>query len=301
VLRRSKGDRGPTRDFLRPLEQECTVLQFDQPLTTDELRAAGELLAGRPDVQLYVYGRAAQDLEFLKHFPGLRRLQLALFELEDVKGLRHVTDTVEDFTFGRTKRTFSLNSLHDMARLRSLFLAGHKKDIAVLRRLERLRRLGLSGITLPDLSLLLPLQRLRTLSVLLGGTRNLALLPQLAGIEELLLMRITRLADVRMVSGITALKMLRLDWMRNVTQLPDFGGLPHLESVTLDTMKGLTDLRPLASAPSLRRLVVTNMPQLTAEMFASLVGHPMLKELWCYTGRARVNAAVKGMFPGLAR
>ena len=78
-------------------------------------------------------------------------------------------------------------------------------------------------------------------------------------------------------------------------------GLTRLENVELDTMKGLTDLAPVAAAPALRRLVVAGMPQLTAQSFRCFLGHPRLQELWAHTGKRAANAAIKQMFPSIAR
>jgi hypothetical protein len=103
------------------------------------------------------------------------------------------------------------------------------------------------------------------------------------------------------LSELAGLRKLRLDWMRNVKALPSLARLDRLESVELSTMKGLADLSAIAAAPNLRRLAIDAMPQLTADSFRGLVGHPRLAELWAYTGRSRVNEAVKRMFPGIAR
>ena len=98
-----------------------------------------------------------------------------------------------------------------------------------------------------------------------------------------------------------ALTSLRLDWMRNVTRLPSLARLARLDNVELDTMKGLADLAPIAAAPALRRLVVGAVPQLDAASFRCFLGHPRLEELWAYTGKSRVNDAIKRMFPAIAR
>ena len=288
-------------DPFRPLEPECQVVQFSHLLLPDDLRKAGELIRPRPDVQLYVYGLASRDLEFLEHFRGLRRLQLTLYDLEDVGGLAHIADTLEEFTFGPTKKTFSLRFLKSLPQLRRLFLAGHKKDIAAIGSAPHITRLGLSMITLPDLSAILPLSQLSELSILLGGTRDLDLLPRFKKLEVLTLMRITKMADLGVLAELRALKKLHLDWMRNVTAMPSFAPLAALSRVELDTMKGLSDLSPVAAAPMLQELSVTNMPQLTADSFRCLVGHPKLAKLWAYTGRSRVNEQVKDMFPGIAQ
>jgi len=288
-------------DPFRPLEPDCGVIQFSQSLTPAQLQRAGDLIVGRPDVELYVYGRASKDLDFLRHFQAVRRLHLALYELEDIAGFSHLRGGLEVLTFGETKKTFSLRFLTDFPRLAKLFLVRHKKDLETIRGLGDLTDLGLSGITLPDLALLLPLTRLRKLSILLGGTTNLALLPRLPALQDLFLMRITKLSDLGVLGVLRNLTTLRLDWMRNVTMLPSFAGLTRLDDVTLDTMRGLADLSPLAAAPALRRLSVSTMPQLTAESFRCFLGHPRLQELWAYTGKSRVNEQVKLMFPLIAK
>jgi len=120
-------------------------------------------------------------------------------------------------------------------------------------------------------------------------------------LEDLFLMRITKLSDLGVLGDLARLTTLRLDWMRNVTSLPSLAGLARLDKVELDTMKGLTDLWPLAAAPALRCLSIGVMPQLTAESFRCFIGHPRLEELRVHTGRRSVNEQVKRMFPLIAR
>jgi len=284
-----------------PLEPECKVVQFDQPLSPAELEKAASIMRGRPDVELYVYGNASRDLDFLRYFEHVRRLNLHLYELEDISGFSQVRGHLEDLNFGKTRRTFSLRFLESLPALTKLFIVGHRKDIGVVEGLHGLSSLGLSGITLPDLTVVEPLAHLRDFQLFLGGTRNilgLRLLPQL---ENLFMMRITKLSDLSVLRELESLKTLRLDWMRNVTSLPSFASLSRLESVELDTMKGLTDLSPIAAAPALRRLNVGAMPQLDADSVRCFVGHPSLDELHVGTGKRSTNEAVKRMFPGIAR
>jgi internalin A len=286
-------------DPFRPLEPECKVIQFEKPLTPAHLRQAGALVADRPDVQLYVYLDATRDLDFLQYFPSVRRLQLALYRLDDIGGLAHVAGVLEQLNFGKTKRAFSLRFLESFPRLDDLFLVGHKKHLATVGNLTNLTRLGLSGITLKDLSLLLPLQKLRALAILLGSTRNLSLLPRLASLEELLLMRITQLSDLSVLADLAGLKKLRLDWMRNITHLPSLARQTRLEEVVLDTMKGLADLSSIAAAPGLRELTVGGLPLVTADSFRCFLGHPSLQKLTVYT-REEESDAIQRMFPGIA-
>jgi len=287
-------------DPFRPLEPECRVIQFDERLTPAQLEKAGRLIVDRPDVELYVYDRTWRDLSFLKYFKTLQRLHIALYDLDDITGLSDVP-WLRELTFGETRKKFSLRFVAAWPRLKRLFLIKHKTDLHCIRGLTELENLGLSGYTLPDRSLLLPLVKLRKLALSLGCTRNLAALAQLPELEDLRLMRITKLSDLGILADLVGLKALELIWMRNVTSLPSLIGLERLDEVTLDTMKGLTDLSPLAAAPALRRLVVGDMRQLTADSFRCFIGHPRLQELWADTGRRKLNAQVKQMLPFVIR
>ena len=299
-LTTDRGMRERFGDPFRPLEPDCGVIQFDERLTPAQLEKAGRLIVDRPDVELYVYDRTWRDLSFLKYFKTLQRLHIALYDLDDITGLSDVP-WLRELTFGETRKKFSLRFVAAWPRLKRLFLIKHKTDLHCIRGLTELENLGLSGYTLPDLSLLLPLVKLRKLSLSLGGTRNLAALAQLPELEDLRLMRITKLSDLGILADLVGLKALELIWMRNVTSLPSLIGLERLDEVTLDTMKGLTDLSPLAAAPALRRLVVGDMRQLTADSFRCFIGHPWLQELWADTGRRKLNAQVKEMLPFVIR
>src|SRR5439155_5202186 len=77
-------------DPFRPLELDCRVMQFGQPLSPAQLRKAADLIVNRPDVELYVYGKASKDLDFLKYFTTVRRLHVALYDLDDITGFSYL-------------------------------------------------------------------------------------------------------------------------------------------------------------------------------------------------------------------
>jgi internalin A len=226
-----------------PLEPECKVVQFDRPLSPAELEKAASLMRGRPDVELYVYYNASRDLDFLRYFQDVRRLNVQLYELEDISGLSHLRQ-LEELNFGETRGSFSLRFLESLPSLRKLFIVGHRKDIGAVQGLRELTSLGLSQITLPDLTVVEPLAHLREFFLFLGGTRNLTSLRRLPHLESLSMMRITKMSDLGVLRELESLKTLRLDWMRNVTSLPSLASLSRLQRVELDTMKGLTGAAP---------------------------------------------------------
>ena len=271
-----------------------------------ELEKLAGLLENRPDVTLHFHTAPSKDLEFLKFFPGVRRLSVHLWSLENIHGFSYVAGQLEHLSFGRTQKRFSLKFLQDMPTLKALSLEGHSKDMSSIGHLAQLTSLALRSITLPDLSALAPLRELTSLGLLLGGTRNLAQLAELPKLQALDLLRINRLEDLSILAKLASLQKLGLDSMRNVTALPNLAGLAHLNEVSLETMKGLTELTAVAAAPNLRRLTIAGMPQLEVDAFRCLVGHPTLQELRLWSSlegavnlKKSVRDAVMQLLPGI--
>lgn len=270
---------GHGHDSFEPLGAECTRVAVRLPMAPADLERLAGLIEGRPDVTLHFHTAPWKDLEFLKHFPSVRRLSVDLWSLEDISGFSYLPGDLEVLHFGRTKKRFSLKFLQDMPELERLSLEGHTKDIVNVGGLARLTSLGLRSITLPDLSLLAPLRELSSFGLMLGGTQNLAHLAELPKLKALDLLRINKLDDLSILAKLTSLQKLGLDSMRNVASLPSLDALTHLEEVTLETMKGLAELSAIAAAPNLRQLTIAGMPQLDVAAFRCLVGHPSLKKL----------------------
>jgi internalin A len=160
----------------------------------------------------------------------------------------------------------------------------------VLSELRELEDLTLRSLSLPCLDLLVPLTKLRSLDIKLGGTTDLRPLSDLAQIEYLELWMIRGFSDLSEVSGLTGLRYLFLQALKQVTALPDFSRSSRLERIHLETMKSLTDLRPLRNAPALRDLNLVDMPQLRWEHLEPLMNHPTLRGLRLGTGSKKRNA-----------
>jgi hypothetical protein len=125
--------------------------------------------------------------------------------------LEALPDTLSSLALGDTlSRAVSLRALEHFAGLEELSLDGHRKDIDVIGRLTNLRRLTLRGITLPDLGALRPLRNLKELELKLGGTRNLALLPEIGRLRQLDIYRVRELSDLGFLPRLTELQRLDL-------------------------------------------------------------------------------------------
>ena len=280
-----------------PLEADEGAFRVRGLLTDDEYRHLATLLAVRPDAWLWMEDRST-EVEWLAHFPGLRRLRITSMRLESWSGLRHIADTLEHLEMGDgTLKRVSIAPMGDLAGLRSLYLIGPVKGVEALARLTALEELCLRSVTLPDLSLLVGLPRLHSLRLLLGGTAELGLLPELRALDELELWRIRGMRDVSVLGSSQGLVKLTLQSMSAVTMLPSLAGHSKLSRLVLDTMRGITDLRPVADAPHLEELLLIDMPQLSATDLLPLVGHPtLLQAAWGF-GSERKNVEAWDLLP----
>jgi hypothetical protein len=268
---------------LAPLVPEHTTVQISSRLTDDDFRQLADFMADYPQVRLRVYGGydgSIKDLDFLRFFPKLRRFSVdAIYELPSLDGIGLLSDELEDLLIGWTRsKRFSLRNLARFRRLRTLYLEGQQKDFAAIGGLEALEDLTLRSITIPDLSSLVPLRRLTSLDIKLGGTHDLALLPRIGRLTYVELWRIRGVEDVSPLAEIETLEQFFLQTLKRVTALPSFARSPNLRTVALDTMRGITDLTPVADAPKLELLRLIEMCQLEPEALRPFIGHPTLRD-----------------------
>lgn len=281
---------------LRPLDPRCRVVQFCDPLTETDFTKLSVFMQKHPEIPLRIYGHYGQkcNLDFLTHFQFLRGFVVDCFELEDIAGLQYLPDNLEYFWFGDTKsKRFSLEFLERFQSLKSLFLENQTKHIEVLSNLHSLESLTLRSITLPDLSILLPLKNLLSLDIKLGGTKDLSLLPRLGRLRYLELWMVKGLSNIASIAGSTTLQYLFLQALKNVSEVPALLNLAYLRRVHLETMKGVRDLTPIADAPALEELLILDMRHLQPEHFRPFVGHPTLKKVTAGLGSIRKNVAVE--------
>lgn len=274
--------------------RKLKAIQFASMPPEHELEQIGEFIKRHPQVSIRAYGGydgSIRDTEFLRFFSAARHVAVdALYKLESLDGLRFLNDDLESLVLGRTRRRLSIESLARFKNLRQLYLEGLDKGIEVVSELRELRSLTLRSITLPNLELLLPLTKLRSLDIKLGGTTNLSPLSEMKQIEYLELWMIRGFSDLSEIAGLPRLRYLFLQALKQVNELPDLSQCERLERINLETMKGLTDLRPLRTAPALTDLSMYDMPHLRWEHVEVLKDHPTLKGLAIGTGSAKRHA-----------
>jgi hypothetical protein len=287
----------PDLDPWRPLHESCDRLSFQTPKSDPEMRRIGELWNGRRDVELRLLGYAAKDFEFLRYFPGLERLNVQVPIIKNIDGLRHVGESLKEFTLASTTVPLSLRPVADCARLESLHIQRHVKDFSALRSLSRLRHLGVPGISLPDLSALLPFVHLRSLFLGFCKPIDLGLIGRFAELEALHILKMNNLLDLSALGLARNLRRIELEWLPHVETLPELSQLVMLEELEIISMKSLRDISSIAAAPALRFLGLWDCKGLTLQSFECLIGHPTLKHLNFGVGRLKDNKAIASMFP----
>lgn len=295
-----------TQARLDQLPARVTSVVVFKRLKPAEVETLAEFLAEHPDFELQIVGYFGETpyktLDVLKTLGHVSRLRIALIDLKNFDGLKYVSADLKELSLDQARsRSLSLSEVQRFTKLESLYLDGHQKNFEVVGTLKKLKSLGLRRLTLPDLSTLLPLTKSKKLSLLLGGTRDLSLLPRIGRIEDLRITMVNKLDDLTCLGEMPHLKTLWLQSLKHVTQLPSFAKLTKLKSVSIENLSGLTDLSPIAEAPALQKLAVWNMPQLDVDAFRCFVDHPKLKrvDLTLVTGprQSPQEAQIKEFLP----
>jgi len=232
-----------------------------------------------------------RDLEFLHHYPQLKRFQLISLELQDASGLRHLTE-LEELRWDQTLKEHSLKPLEKCRKLRTLTLRGHSLHMEAVGTLTRLERLFLHCCKLDNVSALVPLRRLKHMDISLGSIRSLEKIPEIGMIQELGLCMIRGVKHVDFLARMPQLKNLLLRDLKHVRRLPSFLPLKRLKKVHLFNMNGIKDLRPVAAAPNLQTLMAWGMVKLQPRAFRPFVGHPKLRRQSIGLGSLKRNKEV---------
>jgi len=297
-------DQGPVRTIvgppneadLLPLEPDVKQIWICESLSQSDYERIALTCAGRDDVHLFMQNQD-EDLSILEAFRGLRSFEVANLRLRSLAGLEAVADTLESLSISDTLKTVRVDPLARLSGLRHLYLDGHASGIEVISGLTGLEKLTLRSITLPDLSILIPLEKLWYFDLKLGGTKNLGLLPEIGELRYLEIWRVRGLADLASLAHLPHLEELHLQSMSRVERLPSLADAASLSRLSLDSMKGITDLQPVADAPALETLFLIAMGHLDPADLECFVGHPTLASAVFGLGSVKKNRTAEALLP----
>jgi hypothetical protein len=99
------------------------------------------------------------------------------------------------------------------------------------------------------------------------------------------------------IGAMSQLRYLFLQSLRQVTELPDFGGTPALKRLHIETMKGVSQfLSPSVAARALEELVIADIATPGSRRpVRSLVGHPRLQAATLDLGSRKKSEAATAL------
>jgi hypothetical protein len=187
---------------LQSLDPAGHSVKIGLPCGDADFRKLARLLSRYPKaclwVDSYLLFRRGSNLDFLEHFPFLRRLHISIERLWDVEGLRYVGPQLEELQLGwlTPVKRHSLRCLERFRNLKVLWLEGAAKDIEVIGTMKGLKEINWYGGRIADLSNLKALNSLQVLSLTNGGSQNLDRLPEMPNLRHLALRGVVGLKDL---------------------------------------------------------------------------------------------------------
>jgi hypothetical protein len=294
------------------------TVQICSPITQDSIEILNnQLFLIKPDIEFRVYGhystccdlsflsrmnnleylsldclRQVSGLEVLKNLKKIKGLAIDIYYLESFDILSEVPETLERLLLGATKsKKPNLFPLERLANLKELYLEGQQKGIEVLSTLINLQDVTLRSITTDNLNYLVPLKKLWSLDIKLGGTKNISAITGMDNIKYLELWQIRGLSDISVITSLTGLQNLFLQSLPNVTKLPSFEPLKSLRRITLENMNGLVDISSLEKAPGLEEFIYCDASNMQPEDYFPLMKNPSLKMAIAGMGSIKKNKA----------
>jgi hypothetical protein len=238
------------------------VLYFERmpPARTWEL-LNDALFPARPDVWLMVcnWGPPRDDfasLDFLDLLPKLRAFSVSGVRVKHAGALERHPGLVHLDLGGRFSRRFTLDFLSSHPRLCSLGLGGFGFVPRGTERISTLSELESFGAVqgFPTLSFLVPLRKLRSVTLGLGANHDMESLGRVPNLEEVDLGRVRLLEDLSGLGRCRSLRKLTLGELRNVKTIACVGSIPTLEHLWVVALSSLRNLDGVPGHPNLRKL-----------------------------------------------
>jgi hypothetical protein len=219
------------------------------------------------------------SLDFLKHYSGIRALEVFLPALTSIDAIAEHVNEIEFLSLGElNKKTVSLSPLSHLNKLNYLSLVKNNKEIDSIATLTSLRDLRLTGYQEKQIEHVASLSNLESLYLGFGTFEDLHAIKGLSKLTNLEILWVKKLYDLSALENLTSLESLHLSTLKQVTSIPDVSNLSHLKSLVMDTMNGLSSLSGIKGS-SINELAVINSkvdPVLFSELNNSL---PVLQRL----------------------
>jgi hypothetical protein len=209
------------------------------------------------------------DLEFLKFYKGIKTLRLYLPGVTNLNPILNLADSIVNLHLGEfNSKKISFDLLSGLPNIECLSVVRQPTGLESITKLPKLTELSLTGYSVDKLNFLNSLQKLKRLYIGFGTSKNLDTINQLKNLEELDILWVKQLSDIKAISNLSGLIRLKIQYEKQVTKLPDLSKLKKLKNIRLMDLNALSDVSSLSTS-HIEEFVVTG-PNKNADFLKSI-------------------------------
>ncbi|MDI3320900.1 leucine-rich repeat domain-containing protein [Pinibacter soli] len=231
------------------------------------------------------------NLDFLKFYKGIKALRVFLTSVTDLTPILALTDTLEHLQLGEFNlKKISLEPLAQLKNLTYLSVVRNQNSLESITQLPKLSGLALTGHSIEKLPFLNELTELKQLYIGFGTSKNFDNIQSLTKLEELDVLWVKQLSDIRAVSKLANLVKLRMEDEKQIAVLPDLSKLTNLKNIRLMNFGSLEDVSALVNS-NVEEFILTG-PNKNVDFLKSLSTANQLQKVYTffYTKREQDKA-----------
>ena len=269
-----------------------TLVKIPDNLTDDKHRQlSGQIQKhGIDGIEISYYGGRWGDiwkpdrdynLDFLKFYKGIKTLRLDLRDTINVSSITELADNLEYLHLGEfSNKKISYDFIGEMKELRFLSVVRQPNGLESILKLKKLIDLNLTGYSVEKLNYLNDLKGIKRLYIGFGTSVSLDTIDRIKTIEELSILWVKKLSDIKAISKLENLVKLKIEDEKQIKGLPKLDKLKQLKNIRLMNLNGLEDITSLQTS-SVEEVIVTGRNK-DADFVQAINQSPSVKRAYTY-------------------
>ena len=283
--------------------RDWKVLRFDERIPDQNfwIKLNQYVLERRSDFEVFLHWDkgAWKDLSFLKFLPNLKKLHINSNDVSDISPVKDLINLqslrissinllrleplsqlsqLKCLHLGATNVDASLSFLKKIKSLNKISIAGEKKDLESLSKIE-IEDLRLEDMDIKDLSFLTKIKGLKKLGICDCRIERFDAISKLESLEELELDSIEVIDSLEFIADLKRLKRLFLSNLKDIQSLPSLKNCQHLIQLNLSSMMSLDDISAIKDVRMLEKFIIEEGTNLLLSDIFVLSELPNLKEV----------------------
>jgi uncharacterized pyridoxal phosphate-containing UPF0001 family protein len=282
-----------------------TLVKIPDNLTEDKHRQlSGQIQnQGIDGIEISYYGGRWGDiwksdtnynLDFLKFYKGIRTLRLDLRDTNDASSIAELADSLEYLHLGEfSNKKISYDFIGEMKELKFLSVVRQPNGLESILKLKKLINLNLTGYSADKLDYLNDLKTIKRLYIGFGASTSLDTIDKIKTIEELSILWVKKLSDIKAISKLENLVKLKIEDEKQIKELPKLENLKQLKNIRLMNLNGLGDISTLQRS-SVEEIVVTGRNK-DIDFINAINQSPSVKRAYTYFYTDKIQSKAESM------